>query len=268
VHLAGFVAALAVAGAVATTSKPSPRVYSLDQCADQYVLALSPRDAIVGLSRRAGDADSYLRARSRGLPQGRATSEAVLAARPDVVVRYWGGDARLAADLRGRGVKVVPIDDATNFAGVRANIQRVAAALEQRGVGEALIARMNERLLASQGAWGGAPALYLTSGGYTAGDDTLVDAMLKAAGLRNLSPGSGFRAVSLERLVFDPPSAIIEGFFDLFAQAYQWWNLGRQPVVRSLARGRAIVSLPGALLGCPAWFAADGAAAIAKARRS
>jgi len=38
--------------------------------------------------------------------------------------------------------------------------------------------------------------------------------------------------------------------------------------VRSLARGRAIISLPGALLGCPAWFAADGVAAIAGARRS
>jgi iron complex transport system substrate-binding protein len=268
VHVAGFAAALALAGAAATSAFPAPRVYSLDQCADQYVLALSPRDAVVGLSRRAGGGDSYLRARSRGLPQRRATSEAVLAARPEVVVRYWGGDARLTSDLRRRGVTVVAIDDATDFAGVRANVRRVAATLGQRAAGEALIARMDERLSASRGAWGGAPALYLTSGGYTAGRDTLVDAMLKAAGLRNLSPGSGFRAVSLERLVFDPPSAIIEGFFDRFAQAYQWWNLGRQPVVRSLARGRAIVSLPGALLGCPAWFAADAAAAIAKPRRS
>lgn len=31
----------------------APRVMSLDSCADQYVLALAPREAIVGLSHRA-----------------------------------------------------------------------------------------------------------------------------------------------------------------------------------------------------------------------
>ena len=36
-----------------------PRVVSLDQCADQYVLALSAPADIAGLSYRADDADSF-----------------------------------------------------------------------------------------------------------------------------------------------------------------------------------------------------------------
>ena len=60
---------LAAALALAGPAQAAPRVMSLDQCADQYVLALSPREAIVGVSPRVDDRDSYLRARAAGLPQ-------------------------------------------------------------------------------------------------------------------------------------------------------------------------------------------------------
>ena len=258
----GALAALLAAPAVA-----APRVYSLDQCADQYVLALSPRDAIAGLSKRADDADSYLRVRSAGLPLRRATTEAVLAARPDVVVRYWGGERNLPETLRRRGVAVVQIDDAEDFGGVRANVRRVAAALGRREAGERLIAHMDAQLAVSHGAWGGEGALYLTPGGYTAGKATLIDAMLRAAGLDNLARRVGFQPVSLERLALSPPAALVQGFFDNAVEAFQRWSPGRQAVVRRLARERALVSLPGSILGCPAWVAADGSLALARARR-
>lgn len=245
----------------------APRVYALDQCADQYVLALSPRNSIVGLSKRADDPDAYLRTEARGLPLRRATTEAVLAAHPDVVVRYWGGDRRLPEVLARRGVAVVKLEDAEDFAGVRANVRRVAAALGRREAGEAVIARMDGQLAASQGAWRGRGALYLTPGGYSAGKGTLIDAMLRAAGLTNLAPGEGFQPVSLERLVLTPPAALVQGFFDNVVDAFQRWSPGRQAVVRRLAKERTIVSLPGSILGCPAWFAADGSLALARARR-
>ncbi|MGI8839501.1 MAG: ABC transporter substrate-binding protein [Caulobacteraceae bacterium] len=258
--------AFAALAALTTPAGAGPRVYSLDQCADQYVLALSPRADIAGLSRRATKADSYLRADARGLPSRRATSESVLASGPAVVVRYWGGDARLLADLKRRGVRVVAIDDAADFSGVRANIRRVATALDARWAGEVLIARMTAKLAAAKGAWGGAGALYLTSGGATAGRGTLMDAMLRAAGLTNLTAGAGFPRLSLERLILTPPAALVLGFFDAGTDALQHWGLGRRAPLRRLAEQRAIVSLPGAILGCPAWFVADGAAAIASGK--
>ena len=90
-------------------------------------MALSPREAIVGLSMRADDADSHLRAKAAGLPRRRVDLETVLAARPEVVVRYWGGEPGLLAALRHRNVRILTIDEANDFAGVRANIRQVAA---------------------------------------------------------------------------------------------------------------------------------------------
>src|SRR5690606_15933625 len=91
------VKALAAAVALALTPAAAlagPRVASLDQCADQYVLALAPPETIAGVSPRADDPDSRLRAAARGAPRLRPTLEAVLMAEPQVVVRYWGGDPR------------------------------------------------------------------------------------------------------------------------------------------------------------------------------
>ncbi len=103
---------LLLALSLAAPAQASPRVFSLDQCADQYVLALAPREAIAALSTRARNPDSLLRDRAIGLPQRRATTESVLAAGPNLVVRLWGGDARLASALKRRGIAVVQLDDA------------------------------------------------------------------------------------------------------------------------------------------------------------
>ena len=263
---AGAVLAL-VAGLAAFSAAAAPRVASLDQCADQYVLALSPRARIVGLSPRALNEDSYLRARARGLPIVRATLESLLLRGPQVVVRSWGGSPELLRELADRGVRIVPLDDAANFPGVARNIRRVASALETHSAGEALIDRMNATLAAASDAWGGRRALYLTPGGATSGKGTLIDAMLAAAGLRNAATGEGYREVSLESLAVRPPDALVLGFFDPALLARQPWSLGRHRVIRRLAARKALVSLPAAELGCPGWFAADAALATSRARK-
>ena len=260
-------AMLAAALALAGPAQAAPRVMSLDQCADQYVLALSPREAIVGVSPRVDDRDSYLRAQAAGLPQRRASAEAVLAARPDVVVRYWGGDARLTTTLERRGVRVVKIDEAEGFDDVAANVRRVAEALNRRAAGEAIVTRMDAQLAASKGAWGGQSALYLTPSGFTAGEGTLINAVLAAAGLRSAPGRPGYAPVSLERLAMEPPARMVLGFFDDFTKAMERWGPGRHRVLDRLAGERTIGSLPGAIAGCPGWFAADGALALAKAAR-
>lgn len=262
--LAAGLAALAFAGSALAAS---PRVMSLDSCADQYVLALSPRAAIVGLSARADDRDSYLRTAAAGLPVRRATTESVLAVRPDIVVRYWGGDARLDDALRRRGIAVVRIGEASDFDGVRANVRTVAAALDRRPAGEALVAGMDARLAAARGAWRGAPALYLTPSGFTTGPGSLVDAMMRAAGMTNLATGSTWKPIPLETLVLHPPAAFVLGFFDAFAVAMQRWGPGRHSALKARLAGRTAASLPATILGCPAWFAADGALILARARR-
>jgi len=258
---AAILAVLAASAAQAA----APRVLSLDQCADQYLLALSPRRAIVGLSPRADDADSLLRGQAGGLPRRRGGLESILAARPQVVVRYWGGDPRLTAALQARGVDVVTINEAADFPAVRADIRRVAAHLGQGEAGEALVAQMDVRLARAAGAWRGKRAIYLTPAGATAGPGTLMDAVLRAAGLRNAVARPGYGMLSLETLALDPPDAAVLGFFDTFQLAGDSWGPGGHRILRKLAAERAIASLPGAMLSCPSWAAAQAVEKLAAA---
>ena len=258
-------AAGAAAALVAGAAQASPRVLSLDGCADQFVMALAARDSIVGVSHRADDPDSWLRTRAAGLPVRRASFESVWAARPTVVVRYWGGEPRLLRALGGRGVRVVTVEDATDFAGVRANVARVAGALGREAEGRRVLARMDADLQAARGAWRGREALYLTPGAYTAGSGTLVDALLRAAGMRNAERGAGFRPAPLEQVVLRPPAAVVRGFWD--TARFSRWQLGRHGGLRRALNGRTAADVPGAMLGCPGPMAAHGARLLGQAAR-
>lgn len=237
------------------------RVLSLDQCADQYALALAP-DADLALSPRADDPDAWMREAAAGRRRVRPTLEAAIAFQPDVVVRYWGGEPRLLARLKADGVRVLTIEDATDFDGVRADIRTVSKGLGAAERGEALIARMNATLPARPVAEPAARprAQYLTAGGFTAGKGTLIDAILSAAGFANAAEAPFFAPVSIERMVLFPPARFVLGFFD---QARgDWRGAGRHPVLRRLVRGRVAAKLPAAALTCPGWFAADAAAML------
>lgn len=239
------------------------RVMSLDQCADQYVLALKP-EADLALSSRADDPDAWLRAEARGRRQTRGTLEAAVAFRPDVVVRYWGGEPRLLADLERRGVAVLNISDATDFDGIRANIRSVAHGLHADARGEALVASMDAKLAGVTRPAHPTSAQYLTAGGFTAGEGTLIQAMFAAAGLTNAANRPGFGPMSVERIALQPPWRFVLGFFDQLRS--DWRGVGRHPVVRRATRDRTVASLPASVLTCPGWFAADGVAMIGTKR--
>lgn len=258
--------AVAVLGAIwllpASADARPLRVLSLDQCADQYALALAP-DAELALSPRADDPDSHLRALAKGRRQVRPTLEAATTFQPDVVIRYWGGEPRLLAALERRGVKTCSVEDVADFDGVRMNIRRVAEALDRREAGEALIGDMDAKLARGRSEIGGS-ALYLTAGGFTAGSGTLIDAVFKAAGLRNLAPDAGYQPFSVERVVLEPPFRFVLAFFEQ-ARA-DWRGAGRHPSVRKAARTRIVASLPASVLTCPAWFTADAVVRLSAGR--
>ncbi|MNI17081.1 Hemin-binding periplasmic protein HmuT precursor [compost metagenome] len=253
--------ALAMAGWSGAATAAPLRVMALDQCADQFVLALAP-DAELALSPRADDPDSWMRAQADGRRRVRPTLEAAVGFRPDVAVRYWGGDARLLAALERDGVRTVTIADASDMDGVRANIRAVAQALRRPERGEALVRRMETQLERAGGAGRGRKAVYVTAGGFTTGPGSLMDAVLRAAGFRNGVERVGYQPLGLERVLLTPPALFVKGFFDLARS--DWRGAGRHPVMRRAMQGRTAAELPGAVLTCPAWFAGDAVAALAE----
>lgn len=256
---------MAVAATPAAAQPPSSglSILALDQCADQFVMAMARPGDRLTLSPRADDPDSAMRHLAAGHKRARAGMEAVAAARPDVAVRYWGGGPALLRGLERRGVMVVTIEDATTFEDVRGNVRAVAAALGRPEAGRRLLAGMDADLAAAgrtppvRGA-----ALYLTAGGYTAGRGTLIDSILRAAGLGNAAGRPGFQPVSMERAAMSPPLRFVLGFFEDRRRDRR--GAGRHPVLRRQMASRPVASLAGAELGCPAWFAATAARRLAE----
>jgi len=239
------------------------RVFSADYCADQYVLALAPRAEIAALSPDARKDFSFLRARAVGIRQARPDAEAALASGADLVLRFWGGDARA---FERAGLAVVTLPYADDFGGVAETIAAAASALGREREGAALAGEMRAKLgaLSARGP-SGQTGVYLTPGGVTAGKGTLVDAMFRAAGVRNRAADEGLSywpALPAELIVQRPPTFYVGGFFNADSETRDNWSAARHPaIMRALSSAHGVMLTPD-LLSCPAWFAADAAQRI------
>lgn len=242
------------------------RIFSADYCADQLALALAEPADIVALSVDADKDFSYLRGKANGIAQARADAEKVLAANADVVLRFWGGDA---ARLERLGVKVVTLGYAADFDAIKENIETAAAAIDRTKEGYALISEIDQRLtaLAARGR-AEISALYVTPGGVTAGKNTMIDAILNAAGVNNQAADAGhsyWPPLSAEALIAEPPHFIVTGFFSANSERINHWSAARHPALRKALNATPRVDLPTDILSCPGWFSLDAAEAIRNA---
>lgn len=255
--LASLSAALIVVGLLAAPVMAQPqRIVSLDYCADQYVLGLARREQIAALSPLARSDYASLASEAEGLPLIRADIEAVLAARPDLVVRSWGGDGRLVATLERLGIAVHEIGYVTGFDDVRREVRAASEAFAAPETGEAVLARMDAALESVEASIP-QTALYVTPGGVTAGEGTFVDAIIRAAGLDNASRQPGWTDLPLEAVAAATPDIIVTGFMNGGTEGVNVWSASRHPVMRRALKQRPAISLDTGILSCASWLAAD-----------
>ena len=259
-----FLAACAEPPPVRSTGRG---IVSLDYCADQFVLGLAQRRDILAVSPDAGAAFSYMRAVAAGLPAVRPRAEDVLALRPDLVVRSYGGGPNARAFFERAGVPVLQIGFADDIDGARAVIRHAARGLGAPERGEWLIGEMDARLRAARVHAPGTRALYMTPAGYTAGPGTLVDDLFAAAGLDNFQSRPGWRPLPLERLAYERPDLVAEAAFGEGTSHDDAWTAFRHPVARRAARSVPAAVIDGATTSCGAWFLADAVAALAAVHR-
>ncbi len=263
---AGALALLAVCGASLADAAPR-RIVSLDYCADQFVLGLADRAQIAAVSIGARRDDSYFRDRAAGLPRVRGGLEDVLAQRPDLIVRNWGGGAGARAAYARLGVPVLQVGSSTDFGAARGDMLNAARAFGQEERGAALARDLDARLSRLSERHSARPprVLYLTAGGAAAGSGVLMDALIRAAGGVNARADAGWSVLPLESLLARPPEIVALGFFDTGQTQQNAWTYARHPALRRVLAQARTVSLPAGAISCEGWFAIDAAERLAAA---
>ncbi len=236
-------------------ARAADHVVSLNLCTDQLLVLLAP-EKVAALSPLARDpALSFVAQEAAHLPIVRASAEAVLRLHPDLILAAPFGAQTTLALLEQEGAPVLRIDLPQDFDGIRKQTRALANALGVPRRGEALLAAMDASLDDLPHPSHPLHALVWEPRGLTAGPGTLMDAVLRSAGLINASDG---RRVGLEALLRQPPDLLVvpaAAEFPSLATA-----LLEHPALAGLRR-RAI---PPALTICAGPFTAQAAVLLAR----
>ena len=111
-------------------------------------------------------------------------------------------------------------------------------------------------------------SLYKLGVSAVAGRGTMMDAVISAAGGRNLRTDASWTVMPLERLIETPPALIALGFFNSGREQVNAWSPSHHPALRRALRDSRTVQLPTAAIACEAWYAIDAAETIAAALRA
>lgn len=247
--------------AFAATS--AQRVISMDFCADQFVLKLLPRSRILAVSKDAEKHFSYMRDSARGIDKVRPVAEDVLTINPDLIVRSYGGGPHVTRFFERAGIPVMQIPFANDIDEVRKMIQLLADQLGVPERGAEVVEEMNRRLQNIVQSADVRTALYMTPTGVTSGPGTMIDEILRAAGLENFQQQPGWRSIPLERLAYEQPDLVAAAFFNADTNHPSMWSAMRHPVARSQMLDQPTVMLQGAWTSCGGWYLLDAIEALA-----
>ncbi len=247
-----------------------PRAASLTVCADQYLLGLADPAQIVAVSPDAADPNqSLFAAEAVRYPAHRGDSEELVALQAELVLTDRWLPLRTSERLERLGIRVIQLPLPDSWAEIAATTRTVAAALGRPAQGEARVAEMEaqlERLAAHRHLVRPPLAAYFLPDGGSAGAGTFIDAVLQAAGTRNLATTLGLQGwgtFKLEQLALAEPDLIVMGFFDQGGDTLRM-AFARHPVFRHLLTRLPAIAVPDRYWICSGWFLAEAADYIAE----
>jgi iron complex transport system substrate-binding protein len=211
-RIAAMLLALLAAGP-SLSAGPPERIVSLNKCTDQLLLALVEPLRIASVSPIGSDELSFFAEELKALPANSGRGESVLLTRADLVLTGPFETHARRELLRAQGFDVVVLGLWRTLADGREQIRTLGRRLGAEAKGEELVAAIDRALARSRNV---APAprtvLVLQRRGYTPGDTSILDELLRHVGLVPYTEKLGLAnggTVSLERLVADPPDYIL-----------------------------------------------------------
>ena len=272
-QVAATLALGAAAPVLGGAARPSPRrIVSLNPCLDVLLLHLADRDQIAALSHYARDpTSSSAGPAAKGIPVTYDTAEEVVALKPDLVLmaRYYAPATRAA--LGRLGVPTEQFTVPASLAESLAQVRQAARAVGRPERGEAVVRRIEAALAAAAPRPGEArlSAVVYQSGGFASAQGTLMDDLMRRAGLDNAAGRYGLRQsgyIPLEALVADPPQVILAGQPEPGAPTWAD-RLLHHPAFVKLGRRVRFTPFPQRLMFCGGPVIVETAAMLAKARR-
>jgi iron complex transport system substrate-binding protein len=231
------------------------RVVSLNLCTDQMLVLLAP-EKVAALTPLSRDPSlSFVAPEAAHLPIVRASAEAVLALHPDLVLAASYAAQNTVELLEEEGARVLRVDLPHDFAGIRVQTRGLAAVLGVPQRADALLAAMDARLDGASHQDRTRRALAWEPRGLTAGPGSLMDAVLRAAGLLNMSEG---RHIGLEALLHDPPDILV------VSQTPEFPSLATALLDHPALAGLHRRAIPPALTICAGPFTAQAVALLAR----
>jgi iron complex transport system substrate-binding protein len=252
-----LVTAVASLKTVAAEEVVARRIVSLNVCTDQILIELVSRQRIAAVTQLAADPMvSAIPDAARGLAVTRGSAEEVLALDPDLVLA-GPYTTRATVDLLTRlGRRVIIVALPHDLAGISDVVRRIATVTASESRGQELIADFERRLAVAEGVRpppaARPSAVIYQINGLTSGPDSLADAMLNAAGFRNLAVEyllSAVGTLSLEVLTARPPDLLVLASAPSQYPTAVADNL-RHPVLNRLSAGGHSLVLPWPLWLC------------------
>jgi iron complex transport system substrate-binding protein len=234
---------------------------SLKVCTDELLLDLAPPSRIASITFLSHEAASLkVWPQAARIAVNHNTAEEILAVHPDLILTDTFTPPALKPLLAKTGARLVEVPPAADFNRIRANVRLVARAIGEEEKGEALIARM-DAVLADLKTHRPAHAPTVAEwgeGGYVPGTDGLFDALLAAAGARNVETRR-FGYYDVEALLAARPDFLVYG--DTYAgTASLRADQDLHPALLARYKGRRITYR--GLYGCGVPEAVEGARQI------
>jgi len=247
------------------------RIVSINLCADQLVLLLVEPERIRSLSYYALDTDeSYYAERAKAFHINHVTADEVLALEPDLVLAGVYTKRSTVSMLKRQGVRVVELTVPRTIDEIYIQFLEVAELLDARERGKKLLDEMTRRLevVASRSQGPKPLAIVYFANGLTAGKGTLMDDVMRRAGIENLAARydiEGFGNLSLERLLVSKPDMIVLGHITPEEPSLARMTL-EHPAFRYLRGRTKTVALPRRIWTCWGPFTAEWAERLVEGR--